>query len=72
LAALNKAVNRPFPESARGASPNLMSVNGCQPTSANFRKVFGIMGVNQAFTSYPKPKGNANTERFSRTLLRKG
>ena len=29
------------------------------------------MGVSQAFTSYNNPKGNADTERFMRTLKEK-
>jgi len=68
LAALNKAVNRQFPEGARGAGLNLMPDNGCQPTSVSFMKACRAMGVYQAFTSYSNPKGNANTERFMRTL----
>ncbi|WP_243438497.1 IS3 family transposase [Fundidesulfovibrio soli] len=68
LAALNKAVNRQFSEGARGAALNLMSDNGCQPTSVSFMKSCRIMGINQAFTSYSNPKGNADTERFMRTL----
>jgi len=68
LAALNKAVKRQFPEGARGAALNLMSDNGCQPTSVSFMKACRIMGVNQAFTSYSNPKGSADTERYMGTL----
>jgi len=60
-------VNRQFPEGARGAALSLMSDNGCQPTSVSFMKACRIMGVNQAFTNYSNPKGNADTERFMRT-----
>lgn len=31
-------------------------------------KACRVMGINQAFTSYSNPKGNADTERFMRTL----
>ncbi len=36
LIALNKAVNYQFPDGARGHSVQLMSDNGCQPTSTSF------------------------------------
>ena len=45
-----------------------MSDNGCQPTALSFMQACGRMGVKQAFTSYNNPKGNADTERFMRTL----
>jgi len=68
LIALNKAVNRQFPHGVRGHSLNLMADNGCQPTSMSFMKACKAMGIKQAFTSYNNPKGNADTERFMRTL----
>lgn len=46
---------------------NLVSDNGCQPTSHQFMKSCNILGVNQIFTSYNNPKGNAETERLMRT-----
>lgn len=46
----------------------LMSDNGCQPTSVAFMKACSILGISQVFTSYNNPKGNADTERFFRTL----
>ncbi len=64
---MNKAVNR-HPDGTRGTGLNQMSDNGCQPTSVSFMKACRIMGINQAFTSHSNPKGNANTERFMRTL----
>ena len=45
-----------------------MSDNGSQPTSTRFISDCGILGINQAFTSYNNPKGNADTERIFRTL----
>jgi len=66
--ALNKAVNLQFPDGVEGQGLKLMSDNGCQPTSISFIKACSGMGIKQAFTSYNNPKGNADTERFMRTL----
>ena len=68
LEALDMAVNRQFPNGAREHGVSLMSDNGCQPTSISFMKACGGLGINQAFTSYNNPKGNADTERFFRTM----
>lgn len=68
LEALDMAVNRQFPDGVREHELHLMSDNGCQPTSVSFMKACGVMGIEQAFTSYNNPKGNADTERFFRTL----
>ncbi|MFC1556583.1 transposase, partial [candidate division KSB1 bacterium] len=42
--------------------------NGSQPTSVAFIKACATLNIDQAFTSYNNPKGNANTERVIRTL----
>lgn len=68
LVALNRAVNRQFPDGIEGQGVNLMADNGCQPTSLAFMRACAAMGIRQAFTSYSNPKGNADTERFLRTL----
>jgi putative transposase len=68
LVALNRAVNRQFPGGIEGHSLNLMADNGCQPASLAFMRACAVMGIRQAFTSYSNPKGNADTERFLRTL----
>jgi putative transposase len=68
LAALEMAVNQQFPTGVRGQGLALMSDNGCQPTSTAFMRACGILGIQQAFTSYNNPKGNADTERVMRTL----
>ncbi len=70
LAALNKAVNRQFPEGIRQMETqlNLMSDNGSQPTSRSFMETCAGLGIKQAFTAYNNPKGNADTERMMRTL----
>jgi putative transposase len=66
--ALDMAVNNQFPEGVRDQALSLMSDNGCQPTAVSFMKSCRELGINQAFTSYNNPKGNADTERFIRTL----
>lgn len=68
FAALDMAVNRQFPNGARGHDVHLMSDNGCQPTSIAFMEGCRALGITQAFTSYNNPKGNADTERMMRTL----
>jgi len=68
LTALDMAVNSQFPDGARGKGLNLMSDNGCQPTSISFMEACSTLDVKQAFTSYGNPKGNADTERFMRTM----
>jgi putative transposase len=68
LQALDRAVNRQFPHGAREQGLCLMSDNGCQPTSLAFVEACSTLGIHPAFTSYNNPKGNADTERFMRTL----
>jgi putative transposase len=45
-----------------------MSDKGCQPTSTAVMRTCGTLGINQAFTGYHNPKGDANTERVIRTM----
>lgn len=66
--ALNRAVLEEFPKGSREKGLFLMSDNGSQPTSGKFMKVSGLLGIQQTFTSYNNPKGNANTERWFRTF----
>ncbi len=68
LEALDMAVNSQFPHGAREQGLSLMSDNGCQPTSLAFMAACNTLEVHQTFTSYNNPKGNADTERFMRTL----
>lgn len=70
LIALNRAVCRQFPQGIReaGQTLHLMADNGCQPTSVAFMQAAAALGIQIAFTSYNNPKGNADTERFMRTL----
>jgi putative transposase len=68
LYALEMAVNRQFPNGARGQGLSLMSDNGCQPTSTAFLQVCGALGIQHAVTSFNNPKRNADTERVMRML----
>ena len=68
LTALDMAVSRQFPEGARGQGLSLMSDNGCQPTALAFMRACSTLEIQQAFTGYNNPKGNADTERIMRTL----
>jgi putative transposase len=68
LVALNPAVNHQFPHGIEGQGVHLMADNGYQPTSLDFMRACAAFGIRQAFTSYNNPKGNADTERFLRTL----
>lgn len=68
LIALDRGLNRQFPDGVRDHELHLMSDNGSQPTSVRFMKACSVLGVKQAFTSYNNPKGNADTERIMRTL----
>lgn len=68
LTALDMAVKEQCPEGAREYKLHLMSDNGSQPTSVSFINACVTLNIEQAFTSYNNPKGNANTERVIRTL----
>ena len=68
LSALNQAACLQCPDGTRGKGIKLVSDNGCQPTSVAFMKAASLMGIEQIFTSYNNPKGNAETERVFRTL----
>jgi len=68
LEALSDAVNSEFSGGVRGSNLSIMSDNGSQPTSVAFMKACRKMGINQAFTSYGNPRGNADTERVFRTM----
>ena len=70
LDALDQALNKRFPSCARSQEslPQLITDNGCQPTSERFMKACSTLGVRQIFTSFNNPKGNADTERVMRTI----
>jgi putative transposase len=62
------AVTHQFPQGVRGQGVSLMSDHGCQPTSTTFMQTCATWEIHQAFTRDNNPKGNAETERFMRTL----
>jgi putative transposase len=66
--ALEEAVLQEFPHGVRGQGLKLVSDNGCQPSSGAFLKMTATLDIEQIFTSFNNPKGNAETERFMRTL----
>lgn len=66
--ALDMAINREFPEGVRGVGLKLISDNGSQPTATSFMKDMATLGIEQIFTTYDNPKGNADTERMMRTV----
>lgn len=66
--ALEMGINREFSDGVRGKGLRLISDNGSQPTSRSFMKHMGILGIEQIFTTYDNPKGNAETERMMRTI----
>ncbi len=68
LNAVDMAVKEQCPDGVREHDIHLMSDNGSQPTSTTFIKACGILKIEQAFTSYNNPKGNANTERVIRSI----
>jgi putative transposase len=68
LEALDEAVKKQFPDGVRGQGLHLMSDNGSQPTSLSFMQTCRCLDIQQAFTSYNNPKGNADTERVFRTM----
>lgn len=69
LTALDKALNQQFPNGLSEQDKlQLVSDNGSQPTSTRFLSSCSLLGIEQIFTSYSNPKGNAETERLFRTL----
>ena len=66
--ALEEAVLQEFAHGVRGQGLKLISDNGCQPSSSSFLKVTATLDIEQIFTSFNNPRGNADTERFMRTL----
>ncbi len=52
----------------RGKGLKLISDNGSQPTATSFMKDMVTLGIEQIFTTYDNPKGNAETERVIRTI----
>jgi transposase InsO family protein len=69
LQALDQACLAAFPVlGPRDQGVKLVSDNGSQPTSRRYLNDCKSLGIEQIFTSYDNPKGNADTERVIRTL----
>ena len=69
LEALYNACQLQFPAGIRSYAPvSLVSDNGCQPTSEYFMRECRALGIQEIFTSFCNPKGNADTERMMRTM----
>jgi putative transposase len=66
--ALEMGIQREFPQGVRDRGLKLISDNGSQPTSVSFMRDMVTLGIEQIFTSYDNPKGNAETERMMRTI----
>jgi transposase InsO family protein len=66
--ALEEAVLPEFPHGVRGQGLKLVSDNGCQPSSGSFLRMTATLDLEQIFASFHNPKGNAETQRFIRTL----
>jgi len=56
------AIQREFPGGVRGSGLKLISDNGSQPTATSFMRDMATLGIEQIFTSYNNPKGNADTK----------
>ncbi len=66
-----EAVTKRFPKGIKDSLLEplyLVSDNGCQPTYLSYMKTCSDLGIKQIFTSWSNPKGNADTERVTRTL----
>lgn len=68
LEALDMAVNSQFKCGSHDQGLHLMADNGCQPTATGFMQACRELGIDQAWTSYNNPRGNADTERMIRTM----
>ncbi len=69
LKALDEAVKEAFPaRGSREEGVKLISDNGSQPTSRRYAQECEVLGIEQIFTTYDNPKGNADTERVIRTV----
>jgi transposase InsO family protein len=68
---LEEAVLQEFPPGVRGQGLKLLSDKVCQPSSRSYLKVTATLDIEQIFTCYDNPKGNAEIEWFMRTMKEK-
>ena len=61
-AAMDSALVCEFPDGVRGCGLRLVSDNGSQPTSTGFMDTMRLLDIEQVFTSYNNPKGNADVQ----------
>ena len=64
-------INNRFPEGIREQNKNTLAVisdNGCQPTSLQYKQECAQLNIDQIFTTWSNPKGNADTERVIRRI----
>ena len=66
--ALDMALNREFPHGVCGRGLNLVSDNSFWPTSRAFMSDMANPGIQQIFTYYNDPRGNADTEQMIRAI----
>ena len=62
------AIHREFPGGVRVSGLRLISDNVSQPTATLLMRDMATLGIEQIFTSYDNPKGNAETDRVMRTI----
>ena len=67
-AALDRALQAEFCDGVRGQGLRVVSDNGSQVTSTEFIKNMALLDIEQIFTSFNNPRGNAETERMIRTI----
>ena len=71
LDALHMAINNRFSKGIKEQDSHTLSLisdNGCQPTSLRYKQECYQLGINQIFTTWSNPKGNADTERVIRRI----
>jgi len=68
LAVLNEALNRAFPEGAKGRSLRLVHDNGSQFTSRRFREFVKGLEIEDIRTAYRHPKSLGILEAWHKTL----
>ena len=65
------AINNRFPKGINEQQKNALAVisdNGCQPTSLQYKQECAQLNIDQIFTTWSNPKGNADTERVIRRI----
>lgn len=66
--ALDMAINNEFPEGVSDRGLKLSVIEALGTTFVSFMKEMATLVIEQIFTSYNNPKGNAEPERMIRTI----